>query len=138
MQFDVIIVGGSYAGLAAGMPLARARRKILVVDGGQRLNIFSDHSHVFLTQDGTEAAVIAQTGRAQLLAYNTVEWGRRESHERQANQEWVSCRNRRHGPQKRGALYWQQASSIGCRSCPGLPSAGVVMYSIALTAMAMG
>ena len=74
MQFDVIIVGGSYAGLAAAMPLARARRNILIVDGGQRRNRFSDHSHGFLTQDGTEAAAIAQMGRAQLLAYDTVRW----------------------------------------------------------------
>ncbi len=27
MTFDVIIVGGSYAGISAGMQLARARRK---------------------------------------------------------------------------------------------------------------
>lgn len=74
MQHDVIIVGGSYAGLAAGMPLARARRKILVVDGGQRRNRFAHHSYGFLTQDGAKGAAIAAQGRAQLLAYDTVGW----------------------------------------------------------------
>ncbi|UJB20655.1 MULTISPECIES: NAD(P)/FAD-dependent oxidoreductase [Lysobacter] len=74
MQYDVIIVGGSYAGLAAAMPLARARRKILVVDAGQRRNRFAGHSHGFLTQDGTQAAAIAAKGREQLLAYRTVGW----------------------------------------------------------------
>lgn len=74
MLYDVIVIGGSYAGLAAGMPLARARRKVLVVDGGQRRNRFADRSHGFLTQDGTEAAAIAAQGREQLLAYDNVHW----------------------------------------------------------------
>ncbi len=74
MTYDAIIIGGSYAGLAAALPLARARRRILIVDGGQRRNRFADHSHGFLTRDGTPAAEIAATGRAQLMAYGTVEW----------------------------------------------------------------
>jgi len=74
MQYDVIIVGGSYAGLAAGLPLARARRKVLVVDGGRRRNRRADRSHGFLTRDGTRAAEIAALGREQLLAYETVSW----------------------------------------------------------------
>jgi thioredoxin reductase len=70
----VIIVGGSYAGLAAALTLARARRKVLVVDAGTRRNRFAEFSHGFLTQDGTEAAAIADKARAQLLAYDTVSW----------------------------------------------------------------
>jgi len=74
MQYDAIVVGGSYAGLAAALQLARARRKVLVVDGGQRRNRFAVHSHGFLTQDGMEAAEIAAIGKAQLLAYDNVDW----------------------------------------------------------------
>jgi len=74
MVYDAIIIGGSYAGLAAAMPLARARRRVLVIDGGLRRNRFADRSHGFLTQDGTSAAGIAAIGREQLLAYDTVEW----------------------------------------------------------------
>lgn len=74
MQYDVIIIGGSYAGLSAGLPLARARRKVLIIDSSQRRNRFANHSHGFLTQDGIEAAAIAHKGREQLLAYNTVSW----------------------------------------------------------------
>jgi thioredoxin reductase len=74
MQYDVIIVGGSYAGLSAALPLARARRRILVVDGGLRRNRYAAHSHGFLTHDGSAAASIVQTGREQLMAYDTVEW----------------------------------------------------------------
>ena len=74
MTYDAIIIGGSYAGLAAAMPLARARRMVLVVDAGQRRNRFADHSHGFLTRDGALASDIAAIGRDQLLAYGTVEW----------------------------------------------------------------
>jgi thioredoxin reductase len=35
---DTIIVGGSYAGISAGLQLARARRDVLVLDAGQRRN----------------------------------------------------------------------------------------------------
>lgn len=74
MLYDVIIIGGSYAGLAAALPLARARRKVLVIDAGQRRNRFADHSHGFLTQDGAKAADIAALARVQVMAYDTVEW----------------------------------------------------------------
>ncbi|MEA5669949.1 NAD(P)/FAD-dependent oxidoreductase [Pseudomonas sp. MH2] len=74
MQFDVIIVGGSYAGISAGLQLARARRKVLVIDAGQRRNRFARNAHGFLAQDGTDPALIARQAREQLLAYPTVEW----------------------------------------------------------------
>ncbi len=72
--FDVIVVGGSYAGLSAATQLARARRRVLVIDGGRRRNRYADRSHGFLTQDGAEAAAIAAQGRAQLRACPNVAW----------------------------------------------------------------
>ncbi|WP_404402829.1 NAD(P)/FAD-dependent oxidoreductase [Pelagibacterium halotolerans] len=74
MAFDCIVVGGSYAGLAAGLQLARARRKVLVIDGGQRRNRFASESHGFLGQDGRAPGAIVSDGRAQLLAYPNVSW----------------------------------------------------------------
>ena len=74
MRYDVIIAGGSYAGMSAALQLARARRKVLVVDAGQRRNRFAASSHGFLGQDGRAPADIAEDARAQLMAYPTVEW----------------------------------------------------------------
>jgi thioredoxin reductase len=74
MSYDVIIVGGSYAGMSAALQLARARRKVLVIDAGQRRNRFAATSHGFLGQDGRAPADIAEDARRQLLAYPTVEW----------------------------------------------------------------
>lgn len=73
-DFDAIVIGGSYAGMSAAMQLARARRKILVIDAGQRRNRFAGTSHGFLGQDGRAPDVIAAEARAQLLAYPSVRW----------------------------------------------------------------
>lgn len=74
MVYDVIIVGGSYAGMSAGLQLARARRQVLVIDAGRRRNRFASHSHGFLGQDGRDPGTIVSEARDQLLAYPTVEW----------------------------------------------------------------
>ena len=74
MKHDVIIIGGSYAGMAAALQLVRARRSVLVIDAGQRRNRTATHAHGFLAQDGVDPAVIAATARAQLQAYPTLAW----------------------------------------------------------------
>lgn len=75
-EFDVIVIGGSYAGLSAALQVARARRSVLVIDAGRRRNRHAYRSHGYLTQDGSEAAAIAAEGRAQLQAYANVAWAR--------------------------------------------------------------
>ncbi|WP_202744533.1 NAD(P)/FAD-dependent oxidoreductase [Acinetobacter pittii] len=74
MLYDVAIIGGSYAGLSAAMPLGRARRNIAIIDAGQRRNRFAEYSHGFLTQDGTQANEIVEIAKKQLEVYSTVEW----------------------------------------------------------------
>lgn len=74
MSYDAIIVGGSYAGLSAGLQLARARRRVLVIDAGVRRNRFASHSHGFLGQDGRAPDDIAADGRAELMDYPNVTW----------------------------------------------------------------
>jgi thioredoxin reductase len=70
-RYDVVVVGGSFAGMAAAMQLARARRRVLVVDAGRPRNRFARHSHGFLGQDGRAPADIMATARAEILAYPT-------------------------------------------------------------------
>ncbi|PHN03512.1 NAD(P)/FAD-dependent oxidoreductase [Flavilitoribacter nigricans] len=71
-HFDVIIIGGSYAGLSAAMALGRSLRKVLIIDGGRPCNRQTPHSHNFITQDGEKPAVIAEKARTQVLQYRTV------------------------------------------------------------------
>lgn len=73
-RVDVAVIGGSYAGMAAALQLARARRSVAVIDGGLRRNRFAQRSHGFLSHDGASPADIAQCARRQLLAYETVRW----------------------------------------------------------------
>jgi thioredoxin reductase len=71
-SFDVIITGGSYAGLSAAMTLGRSRRKVLVIDNGQPCNAPTPHSHNFLTHDGSTPDTIRTIARQQVQQYPTV------------------------------------------------------------------
>ena len=66
---DVIIIGGSAAGLSAGLVLARAQLNILIIDNGQPRNKPADHMHGFLTRDGISPAEFLIAGREELLKY---------------------------------------------------------------------
>lgn len=71
-RFDVIIVGGSYAGLSAAMALGRALRTVLIVDSGKPCNQQTPHSHNFITQDGEKPGVIAEKAKTQVLKYDSI------------------------------------------------------------------
>jgi len=71
-HFDVIIVGGSYSGLAAGMALGRAMRNVLIIDDHKPCNRQTPHSHNFITHDGKTPQEISALARHQVEAYPTV------------------------------------------------------------------
>lgn len=71
-EFDVIIIGGSYAGLSAAMALGRALKKVLVIDSGNPCNKQTPHSHNFLTQDGKTPKEISELAKSQVANYDTV------------------------------------------------------------------
>lgn len=71
-HFDVIIIGGSYSGLAAAMALGRALRKVLIIDSEKPCNRQTPHSHNFLTQDGKAPKEIASLAKQQVSMYDTV------------------------------------------------------------------
>ena len=73
-NFEVIIIGGSYAGLSAAMSLGRSLRKVLIIDSGLPCNRQTPHSHNFITQDGVQPSVIAEKAKAQVLQYKTIKF----------------------------------------------------------------
>ncbi|MET3439756.1 thioredoxin reductase [Variovorax paradoxus] len=72
MRYDALVVGGSFAGLSAAMQLARARKKVCVVDAGAPRNRFAAASHGFFGQDGTPPLKMIADARAKVLAYPNV------------------------------------------------------------------
>jgi thioredoxin reductase len=69
---DVIIIGGSFAGLAAALQLGRARRKVTVLDTGLRRNRFAGRSHGVLGHDHKPPSDIWAEARQQLARYPTI------------------------------------------------------------------
>jgi len=66
---DVLVIGGGPAGLSAGLMLARARRRVTIVDGGQPRNRFAAHMHGVLGHDGKSPATLATEGRREVESY---------------------------------------------------------------------
>jgi thioredoxin reductase len=71
-EWDVIIVGGGSAGLSAALMLVRARRKVLVLDGGAPRNRFAAHMHGVLGRDGWSPLELLEHGRAEVERYGGV------------------------------------------------------------------
>ncbi|MFD1941809.1 NAD(P)/FAD-dependent oxidoreductase [Paradevosia shaoguanensis] len=72
MQYDAIIIGGSFAGLATAIYIARARRTVCIIDTGLPRNRFAEHSHGFFAQDGKAPGEMLAIAREQVAAYPTV------------------------------------------------------------------
>ncbi|MFE2105658.1 NAD(P)/FAD-dependent oxidoreductase [Kitasatospora sp. NPDC059463] len=66
---DVVVVGGGAAGLSAALVLARACRRVAVVDAGQPRNAPAARMGGFLSRDGVAPAALLEAGRAELAGY---------------------------------------------------------------------
>jgi len=74
LNFEAIIIGGSYSGLSAAMALGRSLRHVLVIDSSLPCNRQTPHSHNFLTQDGETPAAISAKAKLQVEQYKTVQF----------------------------------------------------------------
>lgn len=68
-RYDVVVIGGGAAGLSGALALARARRSVLVIDGGRPRNAPAAHMHNFLSRDGLAPAELLAIGRAEVSSY---------------------------------------------------------------------
>lgn len=72
-QFEVIIIGGSFAGLSAGLTLGRSLTPTLIIDAGEPCNAPTPHAHNLLTHDGKIPGEIAALGKKDLEKYQDVQ-----------------------------------------------------------------
>jgi thioredoxin reductase len=69
MDFDVIVIGGGVAGLAAALVLGRSRRAVLVVDDDNPRNAPSDGVHNYLGSEGVSPRELRTRGREEVARY---------------------------------------------------------------------
>jgi thioredoxin reductase len=73
-QFDVIIIGGSFAGLSAALALGRAKRNVLIIDNNNPCNKQAPRAHNFLTWDNSKPYDILSAGRKDVMTYPSIEF----------------------------------------------------------------
>lgn len=71
-RWDVVVIGGGAAGLSAALILARARRRVLVLDAQQPRNRFAPHMHGVLSRDGYSPLDLLADGYREVRAVDGV------------------------------------------------------------------
>ncbi len=66
---DVVVIGGSAAGLAAALQIGRQRRSVIVIDAGEPRNAPAAHIHGYLGHEGLPPAQLVAIGRDEVRRY---------------------------------------------------------------------
>lgn len=66
---DVAVIGGSAAGLAGALQLARQRRSVIVVDDGTPRNAVAEHVHGYLGRENTPPGELRAISREEVRSY---------------------------------------------------------------------
>lgn len=67
--YDVVVIGGSAAGLSGALALGRSRRSVLVIDSGEPRNAPAAAVHNYLGRESTPPRDLFAIGRSEVAAY---------------------------------------------------------------------
>lgn len=68
-HYEIAIIGGGSAGLSAALLLARARRRVVVIDNGQPRNAPAAEVRGFITRDGCAPDELLDIARGEATSY---------------------------------------------------------------------
>lgn len=71
-DFEVAVIGGSHAGLAAAHTLGRSKRSTILFDGGRPRNSSAEKVHNFSSNDGIAPVALRTMAEKQLLEFSHV------------------------------------------------------------------
>ena len=71
---DVIIIGGSFAGLSTSLTLGRSNDDVLIIDSNMPCNIDQPLSYNLLTQDGIPPSQLLEQAKSDVMKYPTISW----------------------------------------------------------------
>lgn len=69
IETEIVVVGGGPAGLSAALTLARARRRVIVIDGGEPRNAPAPGAHGLLGHEGINPFELLRKGREEVTSY---------------------------------------------------------------------
>lgn len=69
IETEIVVVGGGPAGLSAALTLARARRRVIVIDSGEPRNAPAPGAHGLLGHEGINPFELLREGREEVTSY---------------------------------------------------------------------
>jgi thioredoxin reductase len=73
-SFDVIIIGGSYAGLSAALVLGKFYRHVLIIDSGHASSMKVQNTGSYINHETANSVVILKRAKQEALKYKTVKF----------------------------------------------------------------
>jgi thioredoxin reductase len=73
VPYDVAVIGGGPAGLAAALWAARYRRRVILIDAGEQRNRWTEATHGYLANEGMAPTEVIAAARRDLAGYEEID-----------------------------------------------------------------
>lgn len=73
VPYDIAVIGGGPAGLAAALWAARYRRRVILIDAGEQRNRWTEATHGYLANEGVAPMDVIAAARRDLAGYEEID-----------------------------------------------------------------